>query len=121
MLVQGGSQEMTSWFRTRTWAVIYVKTINSFGITALGITHLTYYYRCRKIFAGLYNQFYNVPPCLSGEEGCFICPTILEEAADRGARIDDRVFLLVSDFECNCVRFYLQGVQIFSVFYILTV
>jgi hypothetical protein len=68
-----------------------------------------------------YNQLYNFPPCLSGEEGCVICPTILEEAADRGARIDDRVFLLVSDFECNCVRFYLQSVQIFSVFYILTV
>jgi hypothetical protein len=29
--------------------------MNIFGITALGITHLTYYYRCRKIFAGLCN------------------------------------------------------------------
>jgi hypothetical protein len=39
---------------------------------------------------------YIVPSCLSGEEGCVICPTILEEAADHGARIDDGGFPLVS-------------------------
>jgi hypothetical protein len=36
-------------YKICTW---YVKTINIFGIAALGITPLTYY-RCRKIFAGL--------------------------------------------------------------------
>jgi hypothetical protein len=35
--------------------------MNIFAITALGITHLTYYYRCRKIFAGLcYFYFVNL-------------------------------------------------------------
>jgi hypothetical protein len=39
---------------------------------------------------------YTVVPSLSGEEGCVFCPTILEEAADRRAGIDDGGFPLVS-------------------------
>jgi hypothetical protein len=42
-----------------------------------------------------YTQLCTVPPCLSGEERYVIYPTILEEAADRGARIDDGGFPLV--------------------------
>jgi hypothetical protein len=41
-------------------------------------------------------QLCTVPPCLSGEKGCIIYPTILEEAADRGARIDGSGVPLVS-------------------------
>jgi hypothetical protein len=61
-----------------------------------------------------YSQLYTVPPCLSGGEGCVICPTILRETADRGGSTDDAVFPLVSmegettpskvtSYECNCV------------------
>jgi len=80
----------------------------------------------------MYTQLCTVPPCLSGEEGCIIYPTILEEAADRGARIDDGGFPFVSMkgetmppkhlLVVNITaRFHLQGFHIFSVFYILAV
>jgi hypothetical protein len=42
-----------------------------------------------------YSQLYTVPPCLSGGEGCDICPTILGGTADRGGRRDEAVFPLV--------------------------
>jgi hypothetical protein len=43
-----------------------------------------------------YSQLYTVPPCLSGGEGCGICPTVLGDTADREGRRGDAVFPSVS-------------------------
>jgi hypothetical protein len=40
-----------------------------------------------------YSELYNVPPCLSEEEGCNICPVVLEATAYRG---ETRVFPFLS-------------------------
>jgi hypothetical protein len=70
-----------------------------------------------------YSQLYTVPPCLSGGEGCVICPIILVQTAVSVGRINDAVFPSVSkegetthakavtNCVCNFARFYFKDDQ----------
>jgi hypothetical protein len=43
-----------------------------------------------------YSQLYTILPCLSGEKGHVICPSLSQEMANHGERKNDTIFPLLS-------------------------